>query len=98
GLRVADDAAIAYWKQRFEQYGVDHDDIFEEGGRLTLAFRDPEGQRLVLVSDEHNAGVAGGVPWNRSPVPQEHGILGLGPVMLTVSQADLTVNVLTDVL
>jgi len=97
-LRVANDDAIAYWKQRFEQYGVEQDDIFEEFGRLMITFRDPEGQRLALVSDENNIGVAGGVPWDRSPVPQEHGILGLGPVTLMVSQAELTIKLLTEVM
>jgi glyoxalase family protein len=63
-----------------------------------LAFRDPEGQRLSLVSDEHNTGVAGGHPWDKSPVPVEHGILGLGPVMLTVSRPERTAVVLTDVM
>lgn len=31
-------------------------------------------------------------------MPVEHGIIGLGPITLTVSKADLTANVLTDVL
>lgn len=97
-LRVADDEAIAYWKQRFEQYDVEHEDVYEEFGRLTLTFRDPEGQRLALVSDENNVGVAGGVPWEKSPVPQRHGILGLGPVTLTVTEADLTIKVLTELM
>lgn len=94
-LRVANDAAIRYWADRFEQFEVDHDEIAERAGRNTLAFRDPEGQRLVLVSDEHNRGVAGGVPWSGSPVPAEYGILGLGPVQLTVRDAGPTVSVLT---
>jgi glyoxalase family protein len=97
-LRVANDESIAYWKRRFEQYGVEYDDIYEEFGRATLTFRDPEGQRLALVSDENNVGVKGGIPWDRSPVPQEYGILGLGPVTLTVAHPDLTVNLLTKVM
>lgn len=97
-LRVASDAALQYWKDRFDQFGVDHDDIIERGGRQTLAFRDFERQRLILVSDENNVGVRGGIPWDRSPVPAEFGIIGLGPVHLTVHNAEQTVLVLTQLM
>lgn len=97
-LRVANDQALQYWKERFDQYNVEHEEIKERAGRATLAFKDFEGQRLVLVSDEHNKGVAGGKPWDKSPVPVEYGILGLGPVQLTVANADLTVDVLKNLL
>lgn len=97
-LRVANDESLRYWKERFEQLKVDHDDISNSSGRSTLAFHDFEGQRLVLVSDEDNNGVAGGKPWDKSPVPVEHGVLGLGPVKLTVSRSEITAKVLTEVL
>jgi glyoxalase family protein len=97
-LRVSNDEALAYWKQRFEEFGVDHDDFVERGGRSTLSFRDHEGQHLILVSDEKNTGVAGGVPWAHSPVPVAYGILGLGPVQLTVRSSEPTVAVLTSLM
>jgi glyoxalase family protein len=97
-LRVPDDESLQYWKERLEQFKVEHDEIAQEAGRSVLPFRDFEGQRLKLVSDEHNHGVAGGKPWDKSPVTVKHGIIGLGPVTLTVSQADSTVKVLKDVL
>ena len=97
-LRVANDEALRYWKKRFEELGVDHDDISNETGRATLSFRDFEGQRLVLVSDETNNGVAGGKPWDKSPVPTEYGVVGLGPVKLTVAQPDITATILTQVM
>jgi glyoxalase family protein len=34
--------------------------------------------------------VAGGVPWENSPVPQEFGIRGLGAVDLTVRELEPT--------
>ncbi|MCZ4149569.1 ring-cleaving dioxygenase, partial [Escherichia coli] len=89
-LRVPNDKALDYWLQRFDEYDVNHGDITERAGRLTLAFTDFETQRLILVSDENNTGVAGGKPWDRSPVPAEYGIVGLGPVQLTVEDASLT--------
>ncbi len=97
-LRVANDQSLQYWKARFIEHGVEHDEISHHTGRATLAFRDFEGQRLVLVSDENNVGVSGGQPWDRSPIPQEHGIHGLGPVTLTVSKQERTAKVLTEVL
>ncbi|KAF4323907.1 hypothetical protein G195_001860 [Phytophthora kernoviae 00238/432] len=77
-LRVRSDAALTYWQQRFDEFEVPHGEITERGGRATLSFTDFEGQRLILVSDEHNTGVAGGKPWDQSPVPAEYGIVGLG--------------------
>ncbi|MFC3341839.1 ring-cleaving dioxygenase [Paenibacillus abyssi] len=97
-LRVANDQALQYWKSRFEQFKVDHDDITDRGGRATLAFRDFEGQRLILVSDENDKGVQAGKPWDRSPVPAEYGIVGLGPVKLTVQHAEPTALVLTQLM
>ncbi|WP_020618600.1 ring-cleaving dioxygenase [Paenibacillus daejeonensis] len=94
-LRVASNKALQYWKERFEQFGVDHDEIVSRGGRDSIAFRDPEGQRLILVSDETNEGVAGGTPWDRSTVPPEYGIVGLGPIYLTVHDPKPTVEMLT---
>ncbi|WP_100407337.1 ring-cleaving dioxygenase [Bacillus solitudinis] len=97
-LRVSDDEALDFWKNRFEDLGVEHDEISHHTGRATLAFRDFEGQRLMLVSDQNNSGVAGGKPWDKSPIPVRHGIIGLGPVTLTVSRADLTAKVIRDVM
>lgn len=97
-LRVTDDEALSYWKQRFEELHVEHEDIVKRAGRSTLAFRDFEGQRLILVSDENNQGVEGGIPWEQSAVPQENGIRGLGPVRLTVRKPEKTVSILINLL
>lgn len=93
-LRVANDQALDYWRQRFEEFDVKHEPIEEFAGRNVIFFEDPEGQKLAIVSDEHNEGVAGGKPWEQSPVPVEHGILGLGPVKLTVRYPQPTQQVL----
>ncbi|WP_246941597.1 ring-cleaving dioxygenase [Bacillus pinisoli] len=97
-LRVPSDQSLHYWKSRFEELSVEHEDISHETGRATLSFTDFEGQRLMLVSDEVNVGVGGGRPWKNSPVPAEHSIVGLGPVLLTVSKKEHTAKVLTDIL
>lgn len=97
-LRVKSDEALNFWKNRFEESGVEHDEVSHHTGRSTLGFRDFEGQRLMLVSDENNEGVPGGRPWDKGPVPVEYGIVGLGPVTLTVSKGEYTAKILMDVL
>lgn len=97
-LRVANDEALTYWKKRFKEYKVEHSDIAERAGHQVISFEDAEGQRLTLVSDERNIGVKGGHSWDKSPVPVEYGIIGLGPIHLTVKNNTPTASVLTDVL
>ncbi|MBX5477255.1 MAG: ring-cleaving dioxygenase [Clostridia bacterium] len=98
GLRVKERRALDYWRDRFDRLGVEHDGVVERAGRLTLAFRDFEGQRLVLTAEDGEAGVPGGTPWAKSPVPADVGIRGLGPVTITVPDAEPSVRVLTEVL
>lgn len=93
-LRVANDAALQYWQERFAEKGVKHSPITEFAGRNVIQFEDPEGQQLSIVSDETNTGVAGGKPWAKSPVPVEAGITGLGPVKLTVRKPEGTIAAL----
>ena len=70
-------------------------EVIEVDGRLTLPFEDGEGQRLVLVDD---GGAGSSAPWERSTVPVEHQIRGLGPIVLTVHELSHTAFVLTKVM
>ncbi len=81
GLRVGGAASVAWWAERLRALGVRAAEPAERDGRLTLDFEDPEGQRLALVDD---GGAGEAHPWERSPVPAEHQIRGLGPVTLSV--------------
>jgi glyoxalase family protein len=96
-LRVPSDSAIEYWKERFQALGINYES-YVANGRLSLEFKDFEGQRLLLVSDENNKGVEGGKPWEKSPIPVEHAIIGLGPIQLTVAKLESTSRILTHVL
>jgi glyoxalase family protein len=93
-LRVASDAALRYWIERLTEQDVKHTPITAYAGRNVIFFEDPEGQKLALVSDETNRGVQGGIPWDKSPVPVEFGITGLGPVKLTVRKPESTLAAL----
>ncbi|MFD4707834.1 ring-cleaving dioxygenase [Gottfriedia sp. NPDC058432] len=97
-LRVASTESLHYWKNRFKELNISHDDILKRANRDTLAFQDYEGTRLILVADNGERGVSPGTPWNKSDIPTEHGILGLGPVTLTVKDSIPTSKTLTDVL
>src|SRR3979409_803629 len=95
GLRVAGEKTLGFWRDRLKQAGAVTGEVIEVDGRLTLPFEDGEGQRLVLV-DDGGAGPAS--PWEKSPVPAEHQIRGLGPVVLTVHDLARTAQVLTGVM
>ena len=95
GLRVAGEKTLGFWRDRLRAAGGATGDVIEVDGRLTLPFEDGEGQRLVLVDD---GGVGSSAPWERSPVPEEHQIRGLGPIVLTVSELSRTAFVLTEVM
>lgn len=80
-LRVAGAEALDWWAGYLRERGVAAGEITERDGRLTLDLEDPEGQRLALVDD---GGAGEAHPWERSPVPAEHQVRGLGPVVLSV--------------
>ncbi len=92
GLRVGSSAAIAWWAKRLHDMGVAAEDANEEFGRLTLKFEDFEGQRLSLVVDESATSFK---PWEKSAVPEEHQIHGLGPITMSVPDFAPTEMVLT---
>lgn len=94
-LRVSGRATLDWWAERLTAAGVAHDGIVERDGRLTLDFEDPEGQRLALVDD---GGAGDANPWDRSPVPAEHQIRGLGPIVMSVPALEQTDIVLTRVM
>jgi glyoxalase family protein len=91
GMCVAGQENLRWWLAGFDEQGVKHGDIAERDGRLTLDFEDPEGQRLALVDD---GGEGEANPWQRSPVPLERQIRGLGPITITVPDLEPTEQVL----
>src|SRR4051812_11153697 len=95
-MRVAGAETLAWWKQRFQDLGVTHSEVVERDGRLTLDFEDFEGQRLSLVDDGRQGEESH--RWERSPVPAEHQIRGLGPITISVPELDYTDLVLTKIM
>ncbi len=94
GLRVNGEKSLRWWKERLDKAGVRSGDIVTRDGRLTLDFEDHEGQRLALIDD---GGKGPANPWDKSPVPAEHQIRGLGPIVMTVPELRRTDIMLTAV-
>ncbi|ESY81809.1 glyoxalase [Mesorhizobium sp. LNHC221B00] len=80
-LRVGSRESLAWWKRRLTGETIATGEIAEIGGYASLDFEDPEGQRLRLVSD---GGKGDSHSWAQSPVPAEHQIRGLGPIVISV--------------
>lgn len=89
-------ASLDWWAARLDDHDVAHGGVEERDGRATLDFEDGEGQRLALL-DDGGLGHAI-VPWDRSPVPAEHQVRGLGPIVMSVPTLTPTDSVLTSVL
>ena len=92
-LRVSGEGTLDWWRDRLEKSGVLVDKPSDRGGRPSLAFEDPEGQRLLLVDD---GGAGDAYPWERSPVEQARQVRGLGPITISVPRLDKTERVLTE--
>lgn len=94
-LRVHGGDTFTWWQDRLRRLGINSGPIEERDGRPTLEFEDGEGQRLSFVED---GGTGESFPWDRSPVPAEHQIRGLGPILLSVPALGPTDRVLTTVM
>ena len=95
-LRVNGIGTLAWWADRFDELGITHSGVAERDGRAGLDFEDGEGQRLSLVDDAGQGDDP--TPWIQSPVPAEHQIRGLGPIVMSVSDLRPTDTVLTRVM
>jgi glyoxalase family protein len=95
-LRVGGSESLLWWQSRLGEEGVGVGEVVERDGRPTLDFEDREGLRLSLVDD----GGAGDPPrpWDRSPVPEEHQVRGLGPILMSVPKLGPTELMLTKVM
>ncbi|MFC0271715.1 ring-cleaving dioxygenase [Metabacillus herbersteinensis] len=97
-FRIPSDAAIDYWEKRFDRLSVKHSGTKEQFGKKTLSFVDFDDQQYQLISDEKNAGVAAGTPWQDGPIPLEYAITGLGPIFVRVANFDYFKEMLENVL
>ncbi|MDO5631022.1 MAG: ring-cleaving dioxygenase [Paracoccus sp. (in: a-proteobacteria)] len=93
GLRI-DEGSLDYWAARLRDAGVQTGQPATTDGRASLDFEDGEGQRFRLTADQPGAAN----PWDRSPVPAQHQIRGLGPITISVPDLAPTEAILTIVM
>jgi len=95
GLRVPGETSLLWWEKRLKDAGLAATPIQLRDGRKVIDFEDFEGQRLSLVADD---GRSEARAWDRSPVPPEHQIIGLGPITISVPDLKGTDRILTQVM
>jgi catechol 2,3-dioxygenase-like lactoylglutathione lyase family enzyme len=88
-------ASLGYWMDRFLELGVAHGLPAPRGEARALAFKDPDGLQLELVTDAEAVLQA---PWEQSPVPAEHQIRTIAGVTLWEETSEPTARYLTDVM
>ncbi|KWU53900.1 glyoxalase [Bacillus mycoides] len=84
GLLVPSIESLTFWKRRFESLQVAHGEITTYAGRDALHFEDPDGLRLVLLNNKDEEVPEYWTAWDESSVEQNHRILGMGTVEMTV--------------
>ena len=78
-LRVRGVETLAWWAQRLDERRVQHGEIIERDGRPRAATsRIPKGSGWRSWT---TVAPATRRPWERSPVPAEHQVRGLGPIV-----------------
>ncbi|HDR7915145.1 TPA: ring-cleaving dioxygenase [Bacillus wiedmannii] len=96
GLLVPSEESLHYWKERFEKFGVKHSEMTTYANRPALQFEDAEGLRLVLLVSNGEK-VEHWETWEKSEVPAEHQIQGMGSVEMTVRRLDKLASTLIDI-
>ncbi|HHY50383.1 MAG TPA: ring-cleaving dioxygenase [Alphaproteobacteria bacterium] len=95
GLRVGSEDDLAWWKAHLAARDIETGEIAPRNGHAALDFEDSEGQRFRLIADPASTGSH---PWDKSSIPPERQIHGLGPITLSVPELAPTAAMLTRVL
>ncbi|KPN89649.1 ring-cleaving dioxygenase [Lysinibacillus sp. ZYM-1] len=98
GLLVPSYESLLYWQERFQQLSVEHSDITTYARKDALFFEDHEGLRMVLINHHGQDTPPQWQTWDGTDIPEEHRILGMGTIELTVRYLQRTVNLLQDLL
>lgn len=97
GLLVPSAESICYWKKRFELLNVNHGEITTYAGKRALPFEDEEGLRLILLDNDGEEVPEDWKAWNDSIVLDEHRILGMGTIEITVKNLSKLERTFTEV-
>ncbi|PGM92190.1 ring-cleaving dioxygenase [Bacillus cereus] len=95
GLLVPSIESLTFWKRHFESLQVAHGEITTYAGREALHFEDPDGLRLVLLNNNGEEVPEYWTAWDESSIEQNHRILGMGTVEMTVRSLNKLSKTLT---
>ena len=88
------EGSLDFWKKRFEDNNVIHNNVAEKFGEQYLTFLDPDGLKLELtvpkVADTRT-------PWETDEVKAAHATRGFHHITITTNKMDATASILTDV-
>ena len=87
-------SGIGFWKHRFQDLNIPHEEMQEQFGEKYISFRDPDGLQLKLVGAEFSSENA----WHTSEIPESAAIRAFHSVTLTLKNIAPTASVLTDIL
>ncbi|KGR89919.1 glyoxalase [Ureibacillus massiliensis 4400831 = CIP 108448 = CCUG 49529] len=96
GLFVPSEESLYYWKERFGEFQVKHEEVTTYAGRKALPFEDHEGLRLVLLDSKGEKVPEFWSKWDGSDASIEHQILGMGTIEMTVKNLNKLSITLTE--
>lgn len=94
GLLIPSKDSFSYWIERFTALNVKHEMVENYVGKEVLTFEDHEGLRFAMFSHHHAPLQDRWQAWEGSNVPEEHRILGMGPIEITVREPKKTLGLL----
>ena len=86
--------SLDFWKKRFEDENVRHDQISERFGEKFLSFQDPDGLWLSLIETTQKDERQG---WQTSAISSNAAVKGFHTVTLTLNNIKATAAILTTV-
>ncbi|MBA9027165.1 ring-cleaving dioxygenase [Peribacillus huizhouensis] len=96
GLLVPSFDSLIFWKKRFESLVVKHGELTTYAGRDALHFEDSEGLRMVLLNNNGEKVPEQWSGWEGSIIEQQHRILGIGTIEITVRYLERLAKTLKD--
>jgi len=89
------EGSLEFWANRFKEFSVKHEEMFEKFGEQHLPFQDPDGLKIdfVVPGKEDNRN-----PWITNEIKSDVATKGFHSVTLTLKRPEPTVAVLTGIL
>lgn len=98
GLLVNSHESLLFWQERFSHLGITHGQLEVINDRESLYFEDPDGLPLYLMNHQEGFIPEFWQSYHHQVIPDEHRILGMGPIVLTVRDLAVTGKMLVELL